>query len=133
MPALQLHARRLLSRTEHVPSASAPFASPAGFLDPSDSHPVTDFSACDTWAHSDHFANWFMPKNPRERAWNMAKSLVDIGIANSACVHLDEDLIGAGHWLRDFAYFPSTIYSRGHRSFHLIPPLAFDVEGWKKI
>ena len=57
----------------------------------------------------------------------MSERFVDIGVANTARVHLDENLILTRLGLRNVLNFPWTVHRSDNGSSHEIPPPGFDV------
>jgi hypothetical protein len=107
--------------------AQAPFASAAGCLDPRNTDAVSDVSRPYTRTDRDNLTHGFVAENSRERAQKMSERFVNIGLANTARMHLDENLIRTQLGLRNVLNFPWTVHGSDNGSSHEIPPPGFDV------
>src|SRR5580658_1258972 len=102
--------------------SQAPFAAPARFLHPGSAHTVSHFSRRYARADGDNFSDRLMPQDSWKRPGKVAQSLVNIGVAHAARVHLHQNLIGPRLRLRNVANFPGTVHSWNDRSLHNMPP-----------
>src|SRR5205807_7472251 len=114
-----MDSRALLIRAEHSLAPLAPFAAPASLLNPRRAHPVSYFSRGDVGGHGDDLADRLVSQNSRELARNVSQSFVYVRVADAACVHLHQDLIGAGLGLRNVFDLPRTAYSGYNSSLHM--------------
>jgi hypothetical protein len=67
------------------------------------------------------------PRMRGNRARKISERFVNVGVANTARVHLDENLIRTRHGLRNVLNFPWTVHRCDNGSSHEIPPRGFDV------
>ena len=109
--------------TEVFEPPLTPFAAPAASLRARDANAVAHFARTDAWANRDHFADWLMPENSRERTRKVPERFVNVGVANTARVHLDENLPRPRLRLWNISNFPWTIYGGSNGSLHWqVPP-----------
>ena len=118
VPALKIHSGVFLIGAESPAAALAPFAAPAGGLNPCGPHAISDFSRGDVGGHSNNLADRFVPENSGKLAGNVAKGLVYVGVTDAACVHFYQDLIGAGLRLGNVFQLPGTAHGRDDCSLH---------------
>jgi hypothetical protein len=108
--ALKLDPCGLLVGAKMFAPAQAPFASAAGRLDPRNTDAVSEVSRPYTRTDRDNLTHGVVAENSRERARKMSERLVNIGVANTARVHLDENLIRTQLGLRNVLNFPWTVH-----------------------
>src|SRR5581483_5048841 len=95
-------------RTEHSPTSLAPFAAPAGGLDPGGTHTIADFSSSDIRSHGNNLADGLVAEDAGEWSGQVSERLVYVGVADAAGMHLHEHLIRSGLRLRNVFDLPRT-------------------------
>src|SRR6202521_598193 len=58
---------------------------------------------------------------------------MDVSVADAACVHLHQHLIGSGLRLRNVFDLPGTAHSGNDCSFHTLPPKAIGCERFANV
>src|SRR5205823_9493372 len=104
--------------TKHSAATLAPFAAPASGLNPGGTHAVADLSRGDVGSHGDNLADRLVAEDSGEWSGQVSERLMDVGVADAACMHLHEHLIGSGLRLRDFFDLPRTAHSGNERGLH---------------
>src|SRR5262249_11482793 len=120
--ALRIAPRALQIRTEHPAAALAPFAAPAGGLNPCRADAVADLASGHIRSHGNDLAHWFLAKDSRKLSWKVSKRLVHIGVADAACMHLHQHVTRTGLRLRDIFDLPGTAHTGYDCGFHTLPP-----------
>src|SRR5438105_1126873 len=118
MSALCLTSCALQIGSEHSATTLAPFAPPARGLNPGSTHTVAHLSGGDIRSHCDNLADRLMAEDSGEWSGQVSQRLMYVGVADAACMHLHEHLIGSGLRLRNFFDLPRTAHSGNHRSLH---------------
>jgi hypothetical protein len=103
---------------EHSTAALAPFAAPAGGLNPGRTHAIAYLPRRDVRSHGNDLAHWLMAQYSGKWSGKMSESLMYIGVANAAGVHFHQHLIRSGLGLRNVFDLPRTAYSGNDCSFH---------------
>src|ERR1041384_1568752 len=116
--ALCLNPCTLQIRTEHSAAALAPFAAPASGLNPCGTHAVADLSRGDIGSHGNDLADGLVAEDSGEWSGQVSERLMYVGVADAACMHLDEHLIRSGLRLRNIFDLPRTVHSSSDRSLH---------------
>src|SRR5215472_2684637 len=118
MSALCFNACALQIGTEHSAATLAPFASSTRGLNPGGTHAVPHLSRGDVGGHGNNLADRLVAEDSGEWSGQVSKRLVYVGIADAACMHLHEHLIGSGLRLRNIFDLPRTAHSGNNRSLH---------------
>src|ERR1700732_3259268 len=118
MSALCLNPCTLQIGTEHSAATLAPFAAPASGLNPSGTHTVADLSRGDIGSHRNDLADRLVAEDSGEWPGQVSERLMDVGVADAACMHLHEHLIGSGLRLRNFFNLPRSVHSGNDHSLH---------------
>src|SRR5215469_16575573 len=118
VPALGVNSCRLEIGTEHFATPLAPFTASACGLNPGGTHAVAYFPHGNVGGRGNNLADWLVAKDSWEGAGQVSKRLMDIGVADAACMHLHEHLVRAGLRLRNVFDLPRTIHSGRDRSLH---------------
>ena len=120
MSALCLNRCTLQIGTERSAATLAPFAAPTGGLNPSGTHTIADLSRGDVGSHGHDLADRLVTEDSGEWSGEVSERLVYIGVADAACMHLHEHLIGSGLRLRNVFDLPRTVHSGNDGSLHNI-------------
>src|ERR1700676_2491193 len=118
MSALCLNRCTLQIGTEHSAATLAPFAAPAGGLNPSGTPTIADLSRGNVGSHGHDLADRLVTEDSGEWSGEVSERLVYIGVADAACMHLHEQLIGSGLRLRNVFDLPRTVHSGNDGSLH---------------
>src|SRR5262249_27440441 len=74
---------------EHLAAALAPFAAPTRGLNPCGTHAVAHLSRGDIRSHGYNLAYRLVAQDFGKLHWNVSECFVHVGIADTACMHLD--------------------------------------------
>src|SRR4029077_18936239 len=131
MTALRLAPCALQKGAEHPATALAPFAASAGGLNPCRADAVAYLASDHIRSHGDDLAHRLVAKDSGKWSGKMSKSLVHIGIADAACVHLHTHLTWSRLRLGNIFDLPRTAHGGYDCGFHRFTSLArFDASAF---
>src|SRR5437868_7320810 len=94
--ALRLNSCTLEIRTEHSAATLAPFAAPAGGLNPGGADAIAYLSRGDARSHRNDFAHRLVAEDSGEWSGQVSEGLMYVGVADAAGMHLHQHLIWSG-------------------------------------
>ncbi len=113
-------AGHLLALAQRLPAAHAMRAAPAGRVQPGRAHPVALLQMGDARAHGGHLAHALMPRDEGGGGLHrpVAHRGMQVGVADPACPHPDQDLPGPHLRHRHLAYLQGRAKARHHGGLH---------------
>src|SRR6202008_335231 len=126
MTALCIDPCTLQIRTKHPAATLAPLAASTGGLNPRRAHAIAYFSRRDVGSYGNDLADRLMAQDSGKWPRNVSESLMHVGVADAACVHLHQHLIRPGLRLGNVFHLPRTAHSGYDCSFHMHPSRGFD-------